>query len=1197
MSTALQQFIKDQATQLASGRSVQSDATQDAKDPSAIAQDFFKGRQDRFQKSRTFLKDVLQGAARQFAVEGQEVLNAVTLGKAGRSLTPPDKGLALEVYKRLYGTDQPINLETLKEEAKGLASGLGANEETAEKLKAPLTYGFIGLDLIPGFGAGVKSTARISPKFFAQLAKDVAKEADPAILKGLLGKSLQRATDEQLTRAATELASISKPKAVEQYLNSFLKETGASALRYTAPEATKALDDLAEEAVSIAARAGDDASESILTVAKNVDQLRQSLARVTDESELTRLVGEAEDLVQTLRQTSLQPDDLIKRAVDEVEAIQRGVKDELFVRESPGTVRVQSRVIVDNARAEAVTQAAARSAELAQAVPERGIKAESLAEAVETYIKGKGAGAVDEQLFPDIVPPGGGGVFRRDEVLEAAGEGGVERGFSQTVRESPRTSPALAKRVAEFYRPITNKDTLNEAVQIVAKGDDAALDFIQSAKEPNALTVAVGELLVEKFQRAGRIDAAVNVVRQMSKAATSQGQAIQILSLWSRLTPGGVLRMAEKELKTVGKELTPELAGKLINASKKVRTMPDGWQKQFEIAKMMKMVADQMPVDKLKKLALVHTMLLLLNPKTFLRNIIGNGGFQVLENVSDVFAAGLDSAMSLVTGMRTKVLPSVLAQSKGALKGGTEGWKEALEGVNTMAFKTQFDIPQTQVFKKGVGKKLETLLNITLRVPDRAFYQSAYDGSIYQQLKAANITARRKGLAPIMEPTEQMKEVAVHDALYRTFQDDSTAATSLSRLKRWINNLTGSEEFGMGDAILKFPRTPGNLLSRGLAYSPAGFVRSLFLASRPLVGKTFDQKQFVESFARAFTGTAGLFGAGTLLYKAGILTGGNKDKPSDVAASERAQGLGNYQINASALKRFVLSGFDPEAAKLQKGDTLVTYDWFQPAALPIVMGANIGEQNGLDAESFLGQLLTAVADGTDTLVEQPVLQGLQRFSENIGFYGLSGAVVRTLATMPASFVPTLMNQVRQLKDNQSRETFSRDVFDTMLNSVKDRIPGVSETLQPRYTPYGEEIERYQDSGNNVFNVFFNPLFKRTYKDDPEISFILDLYDQTGDLGAVPDKKRLQQTVNGEKMTMGPKQYAAFQKFVGTRTKKYLESIRQDPKFNRLSPEEQSRYIASVLKDIHAYGKIIILGDRPKSPSKRVKTMYRQEYGN
>ncbi|MFA9263153.1 MAG: hypothetical protein ACEQSB_07505, partial [Undibacterium sp.] len=350
------------------------------------------------------------------------------------------------------------------------------------------------------------------------------------------------------------------------------------------------------------------------------------------------------------------------------------------------------------------------------------------------------------------------------------------------------------------------------------------------------------------------------------------------------------------------------------------------------------------------------------------------------------------------TGKRTTALPT-MAQFSGAKKGFFQGYKEAKAGINTTNVHTQFDLPQVPTFRKGVLAQLEKAMRISLQAPDRAAYQAAFDDTI-KGLTRANKNAK---------VTPEMLETAHYNGLYRTFQDDNITTQLFQGLKKSFNKIgyeSDGKTVGLGDLILKYPKTPANLLNRGLAYSPAGMIRTIFHAARPLFGKEFNQKAFVDSFSKSIVGTTGLVGTGMYLNNLGIITAKPSEK-TDVRNMERMTGLGGYKINVSALKRFVGSGMNEDAAKLREGDTLVNYDWAQPVALGLSIGANISEGGKLDeqkAMDIVDTIVNSVGEGTNTLAEQPLVQGVQRLFG----YGLKEGVQETGKGSLASFVPTFM---------------------------------------------------------------------------------------------------------------------------------------------------------------------------------------------
>lgn len=759
-----------------------------------------------------------------------------------------------------------------------------------------------------------------------------------------------------------------------------------------------------------------------------------------------------------------------------------------------------------------------------------------------------------------------------------------ERGFVTTVKQSGKVGDEVKSQLKGTYTPITNANTISDASRFIESNIDEAYRIAKSARPASAFDNSVSQLLVTKLARDADLiklsnpaqakkmyDDVAEIVENLARKATEQGQAIQALSMFNRLSPEGVLVYAQRQINKANDliknpakhiKLAPEKAQDLIKTAERIQKLPEGEEKLVETATMLRKIEDLLPKGILAKVSATQTIFQLLNPKTIIRNIGGNTGFAAAEQVSDVVGSILDTPLSLITGKRSKTLPAIGKQLAGAGEGFRAGIRDALKGIDTSGVMSQFDLPKTEVFKGKVGKSAQKLLNTVLKGPDRAFYQAAYDGSLANQMKAAGVST----------PTEAMKEVAHFDGLYRTFQDENAVTKLFTGLKKLLNL---QQEFGFGDLVLKYPKTPANLLNRGLAYSPVGFVGSVLELAKPLFGEAFNQKKFIERTSRALVGSGMLFGSGALLHKLGIVTTAqNEDK--DAAQVERQTGLGQFKINTSALKRFVLSGFDPDVAKLQKGDTLVSYDWFQPNALSLAMGADFDKNKG-SPESLLTNIIRGVSSGSETLATQPLISG---FTNLFKFGGLPDAVIRGLQNLPASFIPTFMNQIRQLKDNTVRNTYSPDTITYALNLAKTKIPGISETLQPKYGSFGDEQEIYQ-GGANLFNVFFNPAFVTKYKPTPEAQMVLDIYNNTGEKKQLPNVVSTTQTISGESRKLTPNELASLQRYVGTVTKQIFGVLAKNPDFMAQSDEDKAKALSEVLTDIGAAGKIIFLGHRPK----------------
>jgi hypothetical protein len=732
-----------------------------------------------------------------------------------------------------------------------------------------------------------------------------------------------------------------------------------------------------------------------------------------------------------------------------------------------------------------------------------------------------------------------------------------ENKFARTVVESDTILPGVKKPLKKNmpeYTPITNKDTLEKARQIVDTDIDEATRIVKGNSPATAETNAMAQLLMQKAQQEGRFQDAIDIVEITSKKATDAGQAIQALSMWGRLTPEGMLKFAQKSMDGKGK-LTPDDAKHITDSMNKIKDMADGRAKTVETAKVLDFVASKTPPSVLQKISTLQTMAQLLNPKTAIRNIGGNTAFAGAENVSNVLAAGLDKAIGTFTGKRTTALPSLGTQAKGFGKGFKLGLEDALKGIDTSSMKTQFDLPQ-RTFRKGPLAWAEKAMNIELKATDRGFYQAAYDDSLRQQMKAAKV----------MEPTKEMLDNAHLDGLYRTFQDDNMVSKGFAAIKRGLNTLTGSKDWGLGDIVLKYPKTPANLLMRGIDYSPAGVIKALFDLRK-------GQRAFVQSLSRGITGTS-ILGAGISLYDLGIITG-KRNNDKDVDTLQKTTGGGGYRLNLSALKRYLSSGFDKESAKTQQGDTIINYDWLQPLSISFAAGANVAQNN---KEAKIGDILSAVVSslegGVSTLAEQPLIQGATKFTQG---YDLAQSLIETAAGVPASFVPTALNQVRQLSDNTSRNINNNDFLKKSANMVKNKIPGLSKTLPERVDTLGQTQKVMQD--NSLFNVFLNPAFTSKYDAKPEAQLPLDIFDRTGSKEQFPRTAAKSVTVGGQKISFTPEEQAQFQKYIGEFTSEQFRNLSENESFLNMPDESKIAYMKKILDYSTEQAKYKMLQDK------------------
>ncbi len=739
----------------------------------------------------------------------------------------------------------------------------------------------------------------------------------------------------------------------------------------------------------------------------------------------------------------------------------------------------------------------------------------------------------------------------------------AQRKFPSTLIDSKNTSPELKKLLKEddfSYTPISNKESLDVANKRISDNLEAAVDYVKNTPRTSAEKTATAIQLINKFQNEGNPYRAVEIAESISEQLTKAGQMIQAASIYSRLSPEGILLTAQRRinklnqsrwLKGIGKDyaLSPEDAENLKKLAEDMQNLTG--DAKIEASQELQAALQALGKSGIdRKIESAQTIGHLLNPRTVIRNTVGNELFYRLERINKYVATPIDWARSAITGSERTVTFRTAGQDgywEGFLKGVKAGWK----GVNPQGLSTQYDLI-SHAFK---GKwnpltYMEKALGATLKGFDYAAYNRAVNKTLGEMAELRVMNESLKGATKkemitkyVDDSSKNLLDIADQYGKYVTFQDSNLLSKGLSAVKRGLNL---GKEFGAGSIIVKYPRTPGALIMRGMEYSPAGVLKSAYELAKPILkGGNIDTREVTLSLSRAITGSLGFTGLGWFLAENEVITG-KTTKDSDVNAMQRDTGGGSYKVNVSAILRWVKSGFDTQTLQTQYNDTLVSYDWMQPIAMSISFGANMnqnykeGRSLGENAPSVISSSLEGALD---TIAQQPVLQGILRVMQG---YSLGQNFVNTLQQIPASFVPTLVNQIRQISDNTGRNTYDPNVFYEAMNMVKNKIPGLEKTLPEAYTTLGKEKQISQKP--SWFNAFFNPANVTEFKPSPIQEEILRIYDVTGEKLHFPRVVDKSVTYNGQKIELSGKQYSEYQKLLGKKTEELFTQVMDLPKY-------------------------------------------------
>ena len=598
--------------------------------------------------------------------------------------------------------------------------------------------------------------------------------------------------------------------------------------------------------------------------------------------------------------------------------------------------------------------------------------------------------------------------------------------------------------------------------------------------------------------------------------------------------------------------------------------------------------------DLSQRLSTAQTMSHLFNPVTMIRNIVGNELHWRFDRMAKYVASPVDWTVSKVTGKDRQI----------TFKGGDQGqyWKDlitggkiAWKGGNPAGLETQYGL-RAPAFngKWNPLTYIEKSMGVALRGFDYAAYKRAYNVSLAEM---AHLAAMNKGVPRgelkafvanwMANADENVMETADEYGKRITFQDDSTLSKGAVATKKFLNQVplvpflnrkadpaTGELAFGVGDLILKYPKTPSNLFDRAIDYSPLGFVRAAFQMAPFWQSENPDPTKWGMTLARAFVGS-GSAAFAALLYDAGALTGDDDDDWDAANLQFQQTGVTKYQINTTALVRYATEGLNPKDLKKQDGDLFVNYNWALPMSIPLAMGADF--MQGYNEQVTLGNVGDAVGGAAESTFEafgeMPMLQSLGHIFKGTGYSDNSlGQIAENLLkefeTIPSQMItPTLLYQIRKSIDGESRITDAPSDFlpdfvpspaHRAMNKVINRLPFISKTLPKMYKTFGIKQPKtvYSEGQNTLFNIFVNPAFTSRYKEASDVAAILAPYESELRKGQFPRSISRKYAIGGVSVELRPEDRSKMQEMLASATTKNFRALLNAGAMSGATPEEQ-----------------------------------------
>lgn len=814
---------------------------------------------------------------------------------------------------------------------------------------------------------------------------------------------------------------------------------------------------------------------------------------------------------------------------------------------------------------------------------------------------GRNVNSVDDAKFSREIPeenyealkekygyiPAGERAYREVQVPKKTADDKYVSRTIRTVLEAKATPdamvPTLERMVAkgEFsYDRYTDKQAVSDAEsRIKTEGWQKTLNKWKNSTKDGISkeNTAIGWALYNNAANSGDVETAIDVLDTIVKRQRNAAQALQATRLLKQQDPGTQLYAAQRSVENLTEDLKKQygekahdlkidrdLAEKFLNAK-------DDDARTEAMKEIYRDIGRQMPSRFIDKWNAWRYFSMLGNPRTHVRNIVGNVGFVPAVTVKNVIGAGIESAANAVSGGKVGRTKAILTtKDAGLIKAAWSDYANIREQAlgsgkynDNVNARQEIEEGRT-IFKLKPLEAARRFNGTALDAEDAWFSKPHYAAALAQFCKANGITAEQvaggKGI-------EAAREYAIREAQKATYRDTNAFSQMISDLGRYRGD-NKMKRLGstLTEGILPFRKTPANILVRGVEYSPIGFLKSISYDLVQVQKGNMQATEMIDRAAAGLTGT-GLMMLGLYMAKEGILRGSGGDDEKKKKFDE-------------------LQGHQEYALELPNG-TSITLDWLAPEALPFFVGANLYEQmqanNGYLAMS---DMLQAASNVTDPLLSMSCLQSLNDVFDAVGYAssGDTNALTSAVASAATSYltqgIPTVFGQAERTGESTRMTTYTdKNKFLTpdmqyALGKASARIPGVDYGQIPFIDAWGR-TESSGGVGERAFNNFVNPAYTSKVSGSKMEDELSRLYEATGESKVLPQRAPKSFTVNKENKQLTGEEYVKYATKRGQTSYKIVSELTGLASYKSMSDGDKADAVAKAYEYANIVGKMSV----------------------
>lgn len=720
--------------------------------------------------------------------------------------------------------------------------------------------------------------------------------------------------------------------------------------------------------------------------------------------------------------------------------------------------------------------------------------------------------------------------------------------------------PALEQNIVNglfSYNPRTDKAAMDSAIKTVSdKGFNGALDqwddVVSGRRSATKDDMVLAEMLYSTAAQTGNTGLAMELLAEIAAEGTRAGQTSQAIRLLKRITPDGKLYYIRKAVDNLQKDLDESRGNKAPqlkideDLASRLLTAQNEADANAAMDAIYDDVANQLPKTFGDRLNAWRYFAMLGNPRTHIRNVVGNIVYQIPTRVSNKISATLQRAF-VPEEQRTRSV----TRNRAAKKFAKIDYKEMKNVLAGNAYTSEMsEIQRRKKLFPGIIQKPMDFFNNALDAEDMFFKRTTYINSMADFLTARGVDMNN--INP--DVLEQARTHAIEDAKRATFQDASALADAIGK----IENKNKATKLVIG-GLLPFKRTPINIAKRGFELSPLGLIKGLTVDLNKVRNGTMTATDAIDHISQGLTGTS-LAVLGYFLASNGILSASSPENDKE-RNFETAQGSQEYAINI--------------------GPYSYTIDWAAPAALPMFVGAEF--YNALtakydDEEQAFKQATDALSRLFEPMINMTMLSGISStiqsatYSQTNPLFAIAGNIAQNYA---GQVVPTLSGQIARTIDDTRRTTYADkdswvpDSIQTFLQRQANKIPGLSQS-QPAYTDVWGRPDTTENGWLRAFENFLSPGYIGNRNSSDAENALRELYNTTGDTAVLPSKPQKTYTIDGVKHNLTADQWLRLSNAKGQTSLDAISALVQTGAYQSMSDQEK----VNAVKDVYDYASAV-----------------------